>query len=70
MKEGKEWALTFDATTTMQQRAYVPLYGGHPDELMTDEIGVVRRRDEVLGYRSRHIVPYIAMVVREHGVVS
>ena len=57
--------LTFDRPTAMKQGADVALNRADADQLMPDEVRVVRARDEVLRQRARHVV----LLVVERGVV-
>lgn len=60
--------LTFDAPAAVQQRTNIAFDGTHADELVADQVRVVRGRNVVLGQGACHIVPDFTVVVCEWRV--
>ena len=54
----------------MKESANVALDGADAHELMSDEVCVMRRRNEVLRDRPRHILPDRLTLLRKRGVVG
>lgn len=63
------FALTLDAAAAAEQRADVALERARADELVADEVCVVRARDIVLAHRPAHVVPHLAVLVRKRCVL-
>jgi len=62
--------LTLDASAAREERANVPFHSAITNQLMTDEVRVVRARDEVVRDRQRHILGNILVVVCKDRVVG
>jgi hypothetical protein len=62
--------LTFDASAAREERANVPFYSTITNQLMADEVCVVRARNEVVRDRQRHILGNILMVICKDRVVG
>lgn len=53
----------------MQQRPNIPLDRTIPNELMSNQIRIMRRRDEIIRQRQRHIVKHPIVMIGERGIV-
>lgn len=62
--------LTFDAPAPLEESADVALDGAVPNELVSDQVRVVRARDKVLGQRASHVVRDLGRWLGERAVVG
>ena len=61
---------TLDTPCTVEECADVPFERTAADELVADEVRIVRARDVVLRQRPVHVLPDLAMLIREGRILT